>query len=375
MRRVALVLVGSRSLNKRTCRFLESLRASGFEPVVLAVPRCRWETSGIEDRSLVAQQGRVTVRCADSDRRWPGRPDLVVCMHWSTLPVAMLLKLLVGARVVYDEHDHYEMLALEASGPAWVNRARSWLVGRVHAWCLPRVDVVTCIRLADGRLQRRLQVQAPTVVELHNYPSQRWSVQAGKRAPSDGSIAIVYVGGIWEVKGCGVMLEAFSLLAGDPTLPPLGMHVFGRGDPVIERRLETTRGVTFHGSSTYDDIVGFFASHDCIGLVLLDATPRYRLVSTNCHKLYEYLAAGAPVLATDVGDLADIVASLDGGWTIGAGFDAEELAGTLREIVADPEELRRCGDAAASAVVRSNLWWDGEWRKVEESGVLESDHV
>jgi glycosyltransferase involved in cell wall biosynthesis len=167
------------------------------------------------------------------------------------------------------------------------------------------------------------------------------------------------------------MLDAFLLLAGDESLPPLSLHVFGRGDPEIELRLEASPGVTFHGSSAYDEIVGFLASHDCIGLVLLDATPRYSLVSTNCHKLYEYLAAGAPVLATDVGEIPDIVATLDGGWVIEAGFGVEGLAGALRNIVTQPSELRRRGDAAAAAVEHHALWWEGEWRKVESLGVLD----
>jgi len=376
MRRVALVLVGSRNLNKRTCRFVESLRDSGFDPVLVGLPRRPWGTTGIEDPTLVARRGAVTLRSTDPGRRVPRRPALVVCMHWATLPVSLLLKRLLGAAVVYDEHDDYELLALEARGPAWANRARSWWIGRIHAWCLPHVDLVTCIRLAGGQLQQHLRTLAPAVVELHNYPSQRWGAHDRDPARSDGSIAIVYVGGVWEVKGCRAMLDAFLLIAGTRSLPPLTLHVFGRGDPDLEHALDASPGVTFHGSSSYEDIVGFLTGHDCLGLVLLEATPRYSLVSTNCHKLYEYLAAGVPVLATEVGELADIVATLDGGWTIEPGFDVAELAGKLCEIVARPDELRRRGDAAAAAVQRDGLWWEREWQKVgARPPVNRGDHL
>lgn len=370
MRRVALVLSGSRVINKRTGLFVESLRDSGFDPVVVAVPRRRWETSGIEDSSLVGRQGWATLRSADSAVRAWSRPGLIVPTHWLLLPVAILLKLVLRVRVIYDEHDHYEMLALEASGPDWVNGVRSWVVGRVHTVWLPHVDLVTCIHLAGGRLKHHLESHARAVVELHNYPSQRWG-RADIDRVSDGSIAIVYIGGIWEVKGCSLMLDAFMLLSGDESLPPTTLHVFGRGDAEIERRLEASPGVTFHGYSAYGDIVDFLVGHDCVGLVLLDATPRYSLVSTNCRKLHEYLAAGVCVLATDVGEIGDILAEVDGGWTIVPGFDAEMLADKLRQIVAEPHEVRRRGDAAASGVRRDEQWWEGEWRKVEESGVLD----
>lgn len=371
MRPLALVLSGSRRINKRIARFAESLRDSGFDPLLVAVPRRRWETSSIEDPVLAGVAGFATLRSTDPRPRRPRRPAVIVCTHWSLLPVAVLLKACVRAPLIYDEHDHYELLAFEAGGPAWANRARSRVVRRVHAWFLPHTDLVTCIRLAGGQLKQSLEARAPTVIELHNHPSPRWAAARGARPAPDGSLAIVYVGGIWAEKGCGHMLDAFQQIADDPTLPTLTLHAFGSGDPEIERRLSAATGATFHGPTPTDEIVRFLAEHDCLGLVLLDATARYRLVSTNCHKLYEYLAIGVPVLATDVGELAEIVAAADGGWTIPPGFQAGELADAIRAIVARPDEVRRRGDAAASAMDRDGRWWDAEWAKVERTGVLD----
>jgi glycosyltransferase involved in cell wall biosynthesis len=361
MGRVALVLVGSRALNKRTCRFIESLSDSGFDPVVLALPRRRWGTSGMEAPALAATRGIFTLRGTAGPI---GRPELVVCMHWLMLPLALLVKLLTGARVVYDEHDHYEILAYEASGPAWLNRARAWLVRSLHRVCLPHVDVVTCVALVGGELKKRLQRRAPTVVELHNYPSRHWAIAGEDRPPSDGTVAIVYIGAIWAVKGCQAMLDAFLHMTADRSLPAVTLHVFGEGDPAIERRLAAAPGVTLHGATTYDRIVGFLSSRDCVGLVLLDDTPRYALASTNCHKLYEYMASGTAVLATDVGEIGDIATMLDAGWTIEPGFEVEALAARLRRIAAEPQELRRRGDNAAEAIVSNEMWWDIEWLKL-----------
>jgi glycosyltransferase involved in cell wall biosynthesis len=368
VRRVALVLVGSRNLNKRICRFVESLHGSGFDPVVLAVPRGRWGTSGMEEPALVARRRRSTL--GSSDRRGRvSRPDLVVCMHWVVLPLALAIKFALGVRIVYDEHDDYEMLALEASGQPWSNRVRRWCVARVHALCLAHVDLVTCIHQTGGRLELALHRRASTVVELHNYPSERWAARPGERSPSGGSVAVVYIGGVWEEKGCGLMLDALALL--DAAGPPVTLHVFGRGDPSIERRMTATAGVTFHGSVVPDVIIEFLARHECVGLAVFDATDRYSLVSTNPHKLFEYLAAGAPVLATDVGDVGDLIAALDAGWVVEAGADAQTVADALSGIVARPHELRRRGDAAAQAMVRDGRWWSAEWDKVVRSGVLD----
>jgi glycosyltransferase involved in cell wall biosynthesis len=345
------------------------LKASGFDPVILAVPRQGWNASGFEDPTLATRRGLATVRGSDAGDQRLRHPEVIVCMHWSTLPVAVGLKFLFGSRVIYDEHDFYEMLALETSGPAWLRRTRSWCVRRVHSSCLPYVDAVTCIRMVDSRLKQQLQLHASTVVELHNYPSRRWRA-TGRTRPSDSGVALVYVGSIWQVKGGGSMLDAFEILRADDSLPPLSLQVFGRGDPEIEERLATSAGVVYHGSSSWDQIAGFLTTNDCVGLALLDDTPRYRLVSTNCHKVFEYLASGAPVVVSEVGDLPAIVRDLDGGWTIAAGFSADDLAKLLRTVVVQHTERRRRGDAAADIIRRDDLTWEHEWEKVERLGVL-----
>ena len=112
-RPLALVLVGSRVLNKRIGLFLSGLRDSGFEPLLVAVPHRSWSLNGLEDLSLAARCGYATLRSGEPAPGLPRRPALVVCMHWSVLPVAVLLKWLIAGRLLYDEHDHYELLALE----------------------------------------------------------------------------------------------------------------------------------------------------------------------------------------------------------------------------------------------------------------------
>lgn len=372
MRPIALVLVGSRSLNKRIGLFLEGLHSSGFDPVLVALPRGRWDTTGIEDATLASRRGWVTLRTDRPRLSPPRRPQLIVALDWSVLPVATLMRRLLGGRLVYDEHDHFELRTLEGPGPDWAGAARSWCIHRLHAWCLPHVDAVSCIRLSGGLLKAHLETMAETVVELHNYPTRRW--RARRRQDRDGTIAIVYIGGIWDVKGCDDMLKAFELLSGEPDLPPITLHTFGTGDPGISRRLRTTPGVTFHGASSYGPIVGFLGGHDCLGLVLLEATARYSLASTNCTKLFEYLAAGAAVLATEVGEIPSILGAVSGGWTLPSGYDAEALAERLREILVDPEEIRRRGEAAAAAMEESAMEWEGEWAKIEGLGVLDHPH-
>jgi glycosyltransferase involved in cell wall biosynthesis len=60
--------------------------------------------------------------------------------------------------------------------------------------------------------------------------------------------------------------------------------------------------------------------------------------------LLEYMAAGLPVVATDVGDAGTVVRSAEGGWVVPAG-DAPAFAAALRSCLRDPAAAEAAGAA------------------------------
>lgn len=74
-------------------------------------------------------------------------------------------------------------------------------------------------------------------------------------------------------------------------------------------------------------------------------------------KLYEYMAAGLPVVASDVGDLARIVAAAGAGRTVPPDAPAA-LAAALADLARAPAEARRLG-ASGRAHVAAHHGWDG----------------
>jgi len=64
----------------------------------------------------------------------------------------------------------------------------------------------------------------------------------------------------------------------------------------------------------------------------------------------EAMAAGLPVVATDVGGLAEVVENGVSGWLVAAG-DSRAMAARLVELVADADARRRMGDAGRARAV------------------------
>jgi glycosyltransferase involved in cell wall biosynthesis len=72
-------------------------------------------------------------------------------------------------------------------------------------------------------------------------------------------------------------------------------------------------------------------------------------------KLYEYMAAGLPVVASDVGDLARIVTGASAGRAVPPG-DPARLAQALAALAEDPAAAAQCGAAGRAQVVAHHGW-------------------
>jgi glycosyltransferase involved in cell wall biosynthesis len=72
-------------------------------------------------------------------------------------------------------------------------------------------------------------------------------------------------------------------------------------------------------------------------------------------KLYEYMAAGLPVVASAVGQVVDVVGDGRAGVLVAPG-DVTALTAALTALRADPARRRRLGAAARRQVVAHHGW-------------------
>jgi glycosyltransferase involved in cell wall biosynthesis len=86
-------------------------------------------------------------------------------------------------------------------------------------------------------------------------------------------------------------------------------------------------------------------------------------------KLYEYLATGCPVVASDIGQTAELLAGSGAALLLPPG-DAEALARAMADLAADP--TRRSAMAAAAAVEGARHDWTRNARRVLDIAARES---
>lgn len=154
----------------------------------------------------------------------------------------------------------------------------------------------------------------------------------------DDPLRFGYAGRITDLKGVHVLLEAFASVDGDTEL-----HLFGEFDPSSDRyhaRIEAVAGpgVTFHGR--YEAASEPYETMDVLVVpsVWYENSP---LVIQEAH------AAGVPVVAGDIGGMAELVTDGEDGLTFEVG-DPSALASCLHRLVDSPETVRRLREGVES---------------------------
>jgi len=188
--------------------------------------------------------------------------------------------------------------------------------------------------------------QAIRVVPL-GLPLERFAVaqSAGARAQArrrlaipETAFAIVAVGRMVRIKRLDRMIDAFVLAAA--RLPEAHLYLVGGGGerPELEAQVERAGvggGVTFVGWSAATP--DWYAAADIVALTSeREGTPL---------ALIEAAASARPVVATDVGGVADIVTDGETGFTVAAN-DTTAFADRLARLALDPALRSRMGAAA-----------------------------
>ena len=184
---------------------------------------------------------------------------------------------------------------------------------------------------------RRRVTVAPSGVRLNR---ARDYAPAPRRSPP----TVAYAGNFYPWKGADVLVDALALL---PEVR--GLFVGGRsGDPDLGRLRSLadarclTRRVTFTGPVPPSAVSSLLARADILALPTV-ATPYARYTSPL--KLFEYMAAARPIVASDLPALREVVEPGGTAILVPPG-DARALAAGVRSVLDDPAAADRMARAA-----------------------------
>jgi glycosyltransferase involved in cell wall biosynthesis len=285
------------------------------------------------------------------------KPDVVHAHDAAMLLPGIIGARLTGAQLVYDSHE------LATSVP-YRERAWVWFVAAIERLVVPRCAAVITV---SGGIARRLRERyrlpiTPTVVRNVTEPRPRGAGDLRRRLGIDAQTPLVlHQGAPAPARGCEVLLTAIERLP--------GVHLVFLGDPelgyaTVLRDLMRAHGVedrvTLLPNVPLEELLAHTAEAD-VGVTLLqDTCENHRLALPN--KLFEYIAAGVPVVASALPETRRVVEGYGVGWCVPP-HDPFALADALRNA------LSRHGDTGLKEHLEAagqELCWSCEQERLLE---------
>lgn len=264
--------------------------------------------------------------------------DLVVLHDPETIPAGALARWARRTTVVFDVHENLPaQIAQKTWVPRWARPAFRWLAELLFAMA----EKTTTLTLAESGYQDLFA--APHAV-FPNYPR---SVDfPDPEEVGDGTA--VYVGDVTRVRGIEDAVAACGI-AGVP------LEIVGRIEPDLRESLTLAPSApVIQGPLPNPDALRRMARAS-VALSPLRDLPNYRQSVPT--KTLEYLATGAPVVATDLPGTRAVLDGLDAVWLVPPG-DPEAMALAITE--ATTAEAKERATAQAPAVRRRFRWPEEE---------------
>lgn len=289
--------------------------------------------------------------------------EAIVVVDLPLAPAALLVARIMGVPIHMDMGEVYPAF-LEGLRATGSTRRFDWLVRSPAAaralerLCVPRMDSVFVVSDESGeRCSGLLRVPTDRVVVVRNTPDATSSNLPGpleRPAHMTDRPTVLFVGIMIHDRGLMEAVKAMALLRA--TMPEVALVLVGDGPerPRLEaavREMDLSHTVSFGGWQPHELLPAYYA-HATLGILPFLNVGQIGVTLAN--KLFDYMAAGLPVVASDVPPMRRIMDEVDCG-RLAAPGDPEALAFRLAEVLGSSDRAEM-GERGRRAVQTKYNW-------------------
>lgn len=339
-------MLNSRPMLKLASRFAGSTRAKGLEEMTVSM---LMGEEGQQEKELDKMVEWIAEHC---------NPDVIHLSNALLVGLAHRLSERIGVPVIcslQDEDQWVDVMKPSSQTMVWdlMSERGRYVTRYIPVSSYYAEEMKKVMHLPEEKMQQ---------VYIGVYPDHyKFSL------PSSKGRNIGYVSRMCHELGLDILVDAFLLLKKDPSFDDVELHVTGgmTGDDRkfvhTQKRKIRRRGlsgqVIFHGDFEEEGLKDFFSE------VSVVSVPVRKGEAFGIY-LLESLASGVPVVQPALGAFPEIVQRSGGGITYEPNSPAE-LAGALRKMLSDPDQLDRYATAGREGV-ETHFHVKGQVKKMVE---------
>ncbi len=281
------------------------------------------------------------------------KPSIVHFHDPELLPWMLLLRLW-RIKVIYDVHENAgETIQSKKFIPALIRTPLAFAVRLLERLSDTLCSAIVVVTPSIG------ESFGSSAIVVQNFPFEEEFDVGHVAETTHRQPHFAYVGRITRIRGVIEMVKALELL----DIPEVRLQVVGAFGPGrIEDETSTLPGwesVVFHGW-TERAVVADILANVRAGLVLFHPLPNH--TSSQPNKLFEYMAAGLPLIASDFPLWRDLIEKEKCGVLVNP-ESPESIAEGMQWVLDNPDEARSMGLRGRQAV-RDTYNWAPEARKL-----------
>ena len=251
-----------------------------------------------------------------------------------------------GKKVIYDAHEDLprQILSKEYLKPI-VRKLISSRIEKYENKVAKKLDVIVT---ATPYIRNRFLKVNPNSIDINNFPIIKELLFDFEYDHKKGN-KICYVGGITTVRGINELLEALEgsecslLLAGD-------FLENGLRDSIINKN--AWNKVEELGFLTREEVVNVYKKSK-LGIVTLHPISNY-YVSLPV-KMFEYMAGGIPVVASNFPLWEEIITKNDAGICVDP-LNTDAISNAINYLIDNPDKAKKMGENGKRMVIEKYNW-------------------